>query len=134
VAIAYQPQELRTFVVLAVTDCEDNVSERRPATTIGELDIHLMILMDKLTEVNAEVLHVKQTVATLATRSYVDQQVELVNKRIEEAKPAAQLLQFAKIAGAITVIVAFFGLVYELSVTLHSVRSSMPAAAPVAKP
>ena len=110
------------------------MSDRRPATTIGELDIHLMILMDKLTEVNAEVLHVKQTVATLATRTYVDQQVELVNKRIEEAKPAAQLLQLAKIAGAITVIVAFFGLVYELSVTLHSVRSSMPAAAPVAKP
>ena len=127
VAAGAKPQELRTFVVLAVTNREDNVSERRPATTIGELDIHLGNVMEKLSEVQA-------TLSTLATRNYVDEQVRLVNEKIHAAKPSTQLASFAKVAAAVMVIVAFLGMLHEVSVTLSAVRASIPMPAPVGAP
>jgi hypothetical protein len=127
VAIAYQPQELRTFVVLAVTDCEDNVSDRRPATTIGELDIHLGNVMEKLSEV-------QQTLSTLATKNYVDDQVRLVNEKIHAAKPSTQLANLAKIAAGVLSIVALLSLLHEMSITLQAVRASIAVPAPVVAP
>lgn len=103
------------------------MSDRRPATTIGELDIHLGNVMDKLS--NVETMLTK-----MATRDYVDEQVRMVNERIHAAKPTTQLANLAKIASAVLVIVAFLGLLHEVSVTLQAVRSSIPAPAPAVSP
>lgn len=103
------------------------MSDRRPATTIGELDIHLGNVMEKLSEV-------QQTLSTLATRNYVDEQVRLVNEKIHAAKPSTQLANLAKVAAGVLSIVAVLGLLYEMSVTMQAVRASMGALAPVAAP
>ena len=97
---------------------EVTMSDRRPATTIGELDIHLWNVMQKLEEVQT-------TLGTLATKNYVDEQVRQVNERIHQAKPSTQLGNFAKIVGALMVVATFVGLVYEVAITLHAVRQSV---------
>lgn len=102
------------------------MSDRRPATTIGELDIHLWNVMQKLDEV-------QQKLETLATKSYVDEQVRLVNQRIHDNQPSTLLSNAAKIAAGFVAIAAFLGLLYEVAVTLHAVRSTIPAPAPVVK-
>jgi hypothetical protein len=111
------------------------VSERRPATTIGELDIHLGNVMDTLSELQNSSKNMERTLATLATRDYVDDQVRQVNERIHQAKPTTQLLSFSKIAAAVMVLLAFFGLMAEFAATLREYRQSMPKAPAVtAKP
>ena len=96
------------------------MSERRPATTIGELDIHLWNVMQKLDEVQV-------TLGTLATKNYVDEQVRQVNERIQQSKPATLFANFVKVLAGIMVVVSFFGLMYEVSVTLNAIRQSLPA-------
>lgn len=103
------------------------MSERRPATTIGELDIHLWNVMQKLDEVQV-------TLGTLATKNYVDEQVRLVNQRIHDSKPSTQFASFVKLIAGVLVVVTFFGLVYEVAVTLHAVRQSIPVQTTGAKP
>lgn len=96
------------------------MNDRRPATTIGELDIHLWNVMQKLEEV-------QETLGTLATKSYVDENIRTLSERIEQAKPSTQIGNAAKLIGAIMVLAAFMGLVYEVAVTLHAVRQTIPA-------
>ena len=103
------------------------MSERRPATTIGELDIHLGNVMDKLS--NVETMLTK-----MATRDYVDEQVRQVNEKIHAAKPSTQLANVAKVAAGVMVIVAFLSMLHEVSVTLSAVRASIPMPAPEVAP
>lgn len=79
--------------------------------------------MERLSEVQQNLGAVQAALSRLATRDYVDEQVRLVNQRIQEGKPTTQLMQFAKVATAITAIVAFFGLAYELATVLKDLRA-----------
>ena len=110
------------------------MSERRPATTIGELDIHLGNVMDQIAQLSKNVDGVQQSLSRLATRDYVDDQVRQVNERIHAAKPTTQLGNLAKAASGLLAIVAVLAFAYEVAITLHAVRASIPAAPVVAKP
>lgn len=69
---------------------------------------------------------VQTTLGTLATKNYVDEQVRMVKQTIHDSKPSTQLEKVGKTLAAIMVIFAFVGLVYEVAVTLHAVRESLP--------
>lgn len=99
------------------------MSDRLPATTIGELDIHLWNVMQKIDEV-------QRTLGTLATKSYVDDQVRMIHDRIQESKPSTLFANLVKVLAGLLVVVAFFGMVYEVSATLSVVRQSLPASKP----
>ena len=101
------------------------MSERRPATTIGELDIHLGNVMQKLDDFQGEV---RGALAKLATRDYVDDQIRAVRKEVNESKPSTLFGNFVKVLAGVMVIASFLGLVYEVSTTLSAVRNSLPAA------
>ena len=121
--------------MLAVTDCEDNVSDRRPATTIGELDIHLGNVMEQIAQLSKNVDGVKESLSRLATRDYVDDQVRLVKETIHQSRPTTQLKSLAGIVGSILVLVTFCGLMIEAVLFLQHVRQSLPAAPTIgAKP
>jgi hypothetical protein len=108
--------------------------ERRQATTIGELDIHLGNVMSQIEQLSRNVEGVQQAVARLATRDYVDDQVRLVNERIHAAKPTTQLGNLAKAASGLLAIIAVLAFAYEVAITLHAVRAAIPVPAAVAKP
>jgi hypothetical protein len=77
---------------------------------------------------------VQQTLSTLATKNYVDDQVRLVNEKIHAAKPSTQLANLAKIAAGVLSIVALLSLLHEMSITLQAVRASIAVPAPVVAP
>ncbi len=102
------------------------MSERRPATTIGELDIHLGNAMSEISKVGDKLATIEVLLAKLATRDYVDEQVRLVHQKIQEGKPSAQLLNLSKIVAAILVLITFGGVMLEFSSTLQHLRQAMP--------
>ena len=111
------------------------MSDRRPATTIGELDIHLSNVMDTLSQLQASSKNTQDMIARLATRDYVDDQVRLVNEKIHQARPTTQLKSLAGIVGSILVLVTFCGFMIEAVLFLQHIRQSLPAAPTIgAKP
>ena len=60
------------------------IAERRPATTIGELDIHLGFVMEELREMKAQHEHMLQK---LATKAEVAEQIAELKRQIEENSP-----------------------------------------------
>lgn len=109
------------------------MSERRPATTIGELDIHLSNVMDTLSQLQATSKSTQDMISRLATREYVDDQVRQVRDTIHQSKPTTQLKSLAGIVGSILVLVTFCGFMFEAVLFLQHIRQSMPAIA-TAKP
>lgn len=99
------------------------MSDRIPATTIGELDIHLRTVMDKIDDVQS-------TLATLATRAYVDEQLKQLREQIQSVRPANMLASVAKTLAAIMVVMTFFGAMYEFMSMAKAVRQSIPTAQP----
>ncbi len=90
--------------------------------------------MDQIAQLNENVKGVQQSLSTLATRDYVDEQVRQVNEKIHAAKPSTQLGNVAKVVSGLLVIGAFLAVLYEAAITFNAIRSSIPAAPSVAKP
>lgn len=89
--------------------------------------------METLSELRDSSTQMQRTLATLATRDYVDDQVRQVRETIHAAKPSTQLGNLAKIVGSILVLVTFCGFMWEAVVFLQHIRQSVPAVA-AAKP
>lgn len=86
------------------------IHERRPATTIGELDIHLSILMDEMRRIGDKQ---EAMMGLLATKSELAEEVAALNKRIDNestdaffARVKATAVGLVAVATAIGVIVA----------------------------
>jgi hypothetical protein len=60
------------------------IAERRPATTIGELDIHLGFLMEELRDIRQRQ---ESMVHMLATKQEVADQIATLKTQIEENSP-----------------------------------------------
>lgn len=60
------------------------IAERRPATTIGELDIHLGFLMEELREIRTRQ---EAMTSMLATKQEVAEQINTLKKQIEDNSP-----------------------------------------------
>ena len=60
------------------------IAERRPATTIGELDIHLGFLMEELREIRSQQ---QGMIQSLATKAEVATQIAELREQIAENSP-----------------------------------------------
>ncbi len=60
------------------------IAERRPATTIGELDIHLGFLMEELRDIRQRQ---ESMVHMLATKQEVADQISALKTQIDENSP-----------------------------------------------
>ena len=87
------------------------IAERRPATTIGELDIHLGFVMDELKEMREQhetmlrMLATKQEVADLRTE---------LEAKIRNGSFSAFLRRLTEIAVAVTALCTAAGFVYAV--------------------
>jgi hypothetical protein len=81
------------------------IQERRPATTIGELDIHLGFLMEELRAIKDRQEDMMQL---FATTKAVDEKISALEKRIDEISPHTLWRSLIFVATGITAVAAAF--------------------------
>jgi hypothetical protein len=84
------------------------MQERRPATTIGELDIHLGFIMEELRGLRRQQQEMLQM---LATKREVDDKIAALNRRIDEESATQFFGKIKTVAIWITVIAAAGGVI-----------------------
>jgi hypothetical protein len=84
------------------------MTERRPATTIGELDIHLGFIMEELRGLRAQQQEMLQM---LATKREVDDAIARLDKRIDEESATMFFNKMKNVAIWVTVIAAAAGVI-----------------------
>ena len=83
------------------------MSERRPATTIGELDIHLGFIMDELKDVRARV---DGMVGLLATKAELHSEVQSIRKELNEKSLLSTWRRVTELAISVSAVAAAVGL------------------------
>jgi hypothetical protein len=89
------------------------MTERRPATTIGELDIHLGFLMEELRDIRQRQ---ESMVSMLATKQEVADQIAALRTQIAENSPRSFWKRLTEIAVGIVAMstaVGFFVAVFR---------------------
>jgi hypothetical protein len=87
------------------------MSDRRPATTIGELDIHLGFLLDELTQMREQQDRMLQMLATKTELAELRADLEA---KIKNGSVSAFLRRLTEIAVAITAVCTAGGFVYAV--------------------
>lgn len=114
------------------------MSERRPATTIAELDLHLSYVQRDLAEVSralaamatkADIQDILERMKTFATR----EELQRLRDQVEADKPSSRLKRWATVATHIMAIVGVASLLYAVFANGVRLADSVPAAK-VAKP
>ena len=80
------------------------MSERRPATTIGELDIHLGFLMDEIREMSKQL-------AGLATKDELDKEVASIRAELADRSVGGAWRKLTSIAVGVSALAASVGVV-----------------------
>jgi len=80
------------------------MSDRRPATTIGELDIHLGFVMDELRDMRG-------TLDRLATKEWVSAKISDLEVKIEANTPRSVWKRITEMAVGVTALAAMLGVV-----------------------
>ena len=83
------------------------MSECRPATTIGELDIHLGFIMDELKDVRARV---DGMVGLLATKAELHSEVQSIRKELNEKSLLSTWRRVTELAISVSAVAAAVGL------------------------
>lgn len=100
------------------------MNERRPAQTIGELDIHLSNVQSRLVEIQhvmqgmatkSDVTRIEAAMAQLATKAEVAAEIKAIRDEVQRSKPATLLRNFMVGCAAIAGGGAALGLLIELS-------------------
>jgi len=98
------------------------MSERRPATTIGELDIHISNLQSRMTEVlsamqntatKADIDGIKISMSSLATKAEVASDIAAIREEVQRNKPGTLMRNVAALLGMITLVGAVVALMFE---------------------
>lgn len=87
------------------------IAERRPATTIGELDIHLGFLMDELKEMREQQ---ESMMRLLATKQEVEALRTELEAKIKNGSFSAFLRRLTEIAVAVTALCTAAGFVFAV--------------------
>jgi hypothetical protein len=82
------------------------IAERRPATTIGELDIHLGFLMEELREMRSQQ---QEMIQSLATKAEVESKIAELRKQISENSPSSFWRRLTEIAVGVVAICTAIG-------------------------
>lgn len=99
------------------------MSDRRPAQTIGELDIHLGNVQARLAEIahvmngmatKHDVTRIEAAMAQLATKAEVAAEIKAIRDEVHRGKPATLLRNFMVACAAIAGGAAGFGIVLEI--------------------
>ena len=99
------------------------MNERRPAQTIGELDIHLSNVQSRLAEIaqtmnsmatKADVTRIESAMAQLATKAEVAAEIQAVRDEVNRSKPGTILRKFLIGCTAVAGGAAAFGIVLEI--------------------
>ncbi|MFN6251747.1 MAG: hypothetical protein ACK4Y5_06670 [Acetobacteraceae bacterium] len=99
------------------------MSDRRPAQTIGELDIHLGNVQARLAEIahvmngmatKHDVTRIEAAMAQLATKAEVAAEIKAIRDEVHRSKPATLLRNFMVACAAIAGGAAGFGIVLEI--------------------
>lgn len=99
------------------------MTERRPAQTIGELDIHLSNVQSRLVEIQhvmqgmatkSDVTRIEAAMAQLATKAEVAAEIKAIRDEVQRSKPATLLRNFMVACAAFAGGGAALGLMIEL--------------------
>lgn len=83
------------------------MSDRRPAQTIGELDIHLGFVMDELRDMRG-------TLDRLATKEWVSTKIADLELKIEANTPRSVWKRITEMAVGVTALAAMLGVVVAI--------------------
>ncbi len=95
------------------------MTDRRPAQTIGELDIHLSNMQVRLQELasvmqnmatKSDIEGIRLSMSTLATKAEVEAKVEALRLEVQRNKPGTLARQIVAIAAGLTVVASAVGL------------------------
>ena len=98
------------------------MNDRRPATTIGELDIHLSNLQMRMAEIGTAMQNmatkgdidgIKLSMSTLATKAEVAAEISAIRDEVQRNKPGTILRNVAAILGFVTLLGAVTALIVE---------------------
>jgi hypothetical protein len=84
------------------------IAERRPATTIGELDIHLGFLMEELREMRSQQ---QEMIQNLATKAEVATQIATLRQEISDNSPRSFWRRLTEIAVGVVAVCTAVGFV-----------------------
>ena len=99
------------------------MSERRPAQTIGELDIHLSNVQLRLSEIalamqgmatKADVDRIEKSMAQLATKAELDAEVKAIRDELQRTRPGTLLKQAVTLLAAVAIAATVFGIAAEI--------------------
>jgi hypothetical protein len=99
------------------------MSERRPAQTIGELDIHLGNVQSRLTDIahvmqgmatKSDITRIEATMAQLATKAEVAAEIKAIRDEVHQSKPGTLIRKFMVACAAVAGGAAAFGIVLEV--------------------
>ena len=111
------------------------MSERRPAQTIGELDIHLSNLQSRITELVAaqqamannvasksDIEGLRHSMSALATKAELAAEIKAIRDEVDRIKPGTLLRQFTAILAAL----GAFGAVAALLLSIGGWVAQVP--------
>jgi hypothetical protein len=99
------------------------MNDRRPAQTIGELDIHLGNVQARLGEIahvmqgmatKSDITRIESTMAQLATKAEVAAEIKAIRDEVHRTKPATLIRRFAVACATIAGGAAAFGILLEV--------------------
>lgn len=99
------------------------MSERRPAQTIGELDIHLSNVQSRLSDIahvmntmatKHDVTRIETAMAQLATKAEVAAEIKAIRDEVHRSKPATLLRNFMVACAAFAGGAAALGVALEV--------------------
>jgi hypothetical protein len=115
------------------------MNDRRPATTIGELDIHLSNLQGRIadlaaalnnmainTATKADIDSIKMSLSTFATKTEVAADLRELRLELDRSKPSTMLRNFAAVLAGIAALGAVVAMVLAVSEFVNSAKRSAP--------
>jgi len=115
------------------------MNDRRPATTIGELDIHISNLQARIadlatalnsmalnTATKADIDSIKMSLASFATKTEVAADLREIRLELERSKPSTMLRNFAAVLAGIAALGAVVAMVLAVSEFVNRVPPKQP--------
>lgn len=100
-------------------------------TTLESMGILLWHLQQQITRMEAQqhsdIKQLKETVATLASKQYVDERMSTLRDEVNRSKPATLFRNVVTFCAGFAVVVAFVGLAIKIGAALDAVSNLKPA-------
>lgn len=108
------------------------MSDNAPqVTTLESMGILLWSVQHQITRMETQqhndIKALKETVATLASKQYVDDRIVTLRAEVDRGKPSTLFWNAAKFCGAVAVIATFIGLSLQVARALDAVAALKPA-------